>query len=66
MQKLKSFTRQRPTGGLLGSELEELARAATKKTLPAPDEGLIQQVPQCPATHITLVTAGQVASLPAV
>ena len=44
MQKLKSFTRQRPTGGLLGSELEELARAATKKTLPAPDEELIQQV----------------------
>ena len=50
MQKLKSFTRQRPTGGLLGSELEELARAATKKTLPAPDEELIQQVPHCAMT----------------
>ena len=44
MQKLKALGRQRPAGGLLGSELEELARQATKKTLLAPDEELIQQV----------------------
>ena len=48
MQKLKSLGRQRPVGGLLGSELEELARQATKKTLPAPDEELIQQVTEPP------------------
>ena len=44
MNKLKSLGRQKAPGTLLGAELEELARAATKKTLPGPDEELIQQV----------------------
>ena len=42
MQKFK-LLRTKPTEGL-GGELEELARAATKKTLLGPDDELNQQV----------------------
>lgn len=42
MHKFK-LLRSKPTDGL-GAELEDLARAATKKTLSAPDDELNQQV----------------------
>lgn len=44
MHAFKSLGKSKPTEGL-GLQLEDLARAATKKTLPAPDDELIQEVP---------------------
>lgn len=43
MHKFKSLGRTKPSEGL-GAELEDLARAATKKTLLAPDDELNGQV----------------------
>lgn len=52
MHKFKSLGRTKPSEGL-GARLEDLARAATKKTLLAPDDDLNGQVLSLrAATHL--------------